>query len=406
MDKTQLQGQAQKKPSQLIPAAMAVDNIAIVGVGLNCVAGNTPIALFGAVGAHLGFTRPDPVLEAPALTGEGVESIMTCAMDELDDEDPNDRMLSCMLPALSDAIESADMYAQVRDNILFYLVVPGAELARGECLVLEDWHTILSDALVEIGNVEIRIKPTSQSVSEHLMFVAEGLKEGLWDSVIFGAVDSLVDELTCMELGKQFRIQTVDTNDGVIPGEAAGFIVLECKDKIRRIADLPFAWLKGISVEEEPNATMADQTRLTGLSQAIKSVLRICDIDKEKIGALTLAMGTEQHAMLEWYQTETSLWPNQASEQERLALQLGEVDSIDPEPPAIPEILNLNLSLGDIGIASIPVAIILACARFEFKYPVCKRHFIVEAGDLPFRGVIYLKHPTNGRDVDLHEQAA
>ena len=405
MDKKQQQGHTLKSQVESVPA-VEINNIAIVGLGLNCVAGREPVALFGAVGAHLGFTRPDPVLEAPSLTGEGVESIMTCTMPELEDEDPNDRMLSCMLPALSDVIESADLYSRTRENILCYLLVPGAEIARGECLHIEDWYAILSDALEELGNVEIRIKGTNQSVAEHLMFVTEGLQDGMWDTVIFGAVDSLVDELTCMDLGTQHRIQTIDTNDGVIPGEAAGFVVLERKDKVRKIADLPHAWLKGISVEEEPNTTMADQRRLKGLGLAIKAVLRVCDIGKEKIGALTLAMGTEQHAMLEWYQTENSLWPYTASEQERLALQMGEVDMIDPAPPAIPEILNLHLSLGDIGVASIPVAMVLACARFDFNYPVCKRHFILEAGEAPVRGVIYLKHPTNGRDLLNQEQAA
>ena len=405
MDKHQQQRHPQKTHAQSAPA-VAINNIAIVGMGLNCVAGREPVALFGAVGAHLGFTRPDPVLEAPSLTGDGVECIMTCAMPELDDEDPNDRMLTCMLPALSDVIESAQLYTESRENILVYLVVPGAESARGQCLQIEDWYAILSDTLEELGDVEIRIKGTSQSVSEHLMFVTEGLQDDMWDTVIFGAVDSLVDELTCLELGKQQRIQTVDTNDGVIPGEAAGFIALERKDKIRKIADLPFAWLKGISVEEEPNAALADQRRLKGLSSAIKAVLRVCDIGEEKIAALTLAMGTEQQAMLEWYQTENTLWPYVASEQERLALQMGEVDTIDPSPPVIPEILNLHLSLGDIGVASMPVAMILACARFDFDYPICKRHFVLEAGDSPVRGVIYLKHPTNGRDLLNQEQAA
>ena len=238
------------------------------------------------------------------------------------------------------------------------------------------------------------------------MFVAEGLRDNLWDAVIFGAVDSLVDELTCMQLGKEYRLQTVETSDGVIPGEAAGFIVLERKENIRKIEELPLAWLKGISIEEEPNFNQADQKRLSGLTRAMNSVLRVCGIGKEKIGALTLAMGTEQQGMLEWYQTENAFWPSRASEQERLALQLGEVDSIEAQTPVIPEKMNLHLTLGDIGIASVPVGIILSVARFEFNYPVCKRNFILEAGDTPARGVIYVKHPTNGRELDQLDNAA
>lgn len=405
MEQRPQQTQNTKQAAQSVPA-IVLDNIAITGMGLNCVCGSQPLALFGAVGTHMGFTRPDPVLEAPALSGDGVERIMTCAMPELFDEDPNDRMLNCMLPAMADALEHANLYAQPRQNTLFYLVVPSVETARGDCLLMDEWHAILTNELEDLGEIEIRIKAATQSVTEHLMFVAEGLRDNLWDAVIFGAVDSLVDELTCMQLGKEYRLQTVETSDGVIPGEAAGFIVLERKEAIRKIDELPCAWLKGISIEEEPNFNQADQKRMSGLTRALNSVLRICGIGKDKIGALTLAMGTEQQGMLEWYQTENTFWPSRASEEDRLALQVGETDNIEAQTPVIPEKMNLHLTLGDIGIASVPVAIILSAARFEFNYPVCKRNFILEAGDMPSRGVIYVKHPTNGRELDQLDNAA
>ena len=88
---------------QSIPS-IVLNNIAITGIGLNCIAGSSPIALFGAVGTHMGFAQPDPVLEAPALSGDGVESIMTCAIPAIDDEDPNDRLFSCLYPALVDVV--------------------------------------------------------------------------------------------------------------------------------------------------------------------------------------------------------------------------------------------------------------------------------------------------------------
>jgi 3-oxoacyl-[acyl-carrier-protein] synthase-1 len=387
--------------------AMALNNIAITGMGLNCVTGSEPIALFGAVGTNLGFSQPDLVLEAPSATGDGVESIVTCSIVDYDEEDPNDRMLTCMLPALADAIDTARLFEVPRKNILFYLVVPSQETARGECLLMDEWYSLLHHELEELGDIEIRIKSCTQSVTEHLMFVADGLQQRHWDTVIFGAVDSMVDQLTCMELGKQLRIQTTETADGVIPGEAAGFIVMEHREALRGIDDLPYAWLKGMSVQEEPNHGNPDLQCLTGLSQAMNAVLTACGISKERLGSLILALGTEQTDMIEWHQTENMLWPYQASEQETTALRLGEVDMIDPAPPAMPEKLELNLTLGDIGIASVPVSIILAAARFEFPHPVSKRALILESGETPFRGVIYVKHPTNGQQIEqLVEDAA
>ena len=402
-----MEQQNQTQGQEVNPKAMALNNIAITGIGLNCVTGSEPIALFGAVGTNQGFSQPDPVLEAPSLTGEGVESVLTCPIAEYDEEDPHDRMLTCMIPALFDAIETAKLLENPRKNILFYLVVPSQDTARGDCLVMDEWHSFLHDELEEFGDVEIRVKACTQSVTEHLMFAAEGLQEHHWDTVIFGAVDSLVDELTCMELGKQQRIQTLETSDGVVPGEAAGFIVMEHCESVRNADELPIAWLKGLAVQEEPNHGNPDLQRLSGLSQAMNSVLSACAISKERVGSLVLALGTEQTDMIEWHQTENMLWPHQASEQEITSLRLGEVDMVDPAPPLMPEKLDLNLTLGDIGIASVPVAIILATARFEFSYPISKRAMVLESGETPFRGAIYVKHPTNGKQIEqLMEDAA
>jgi len=386
---------------------LALDNIAITGMGLNCVTGSEPIALFGAVGTHLGYTQPDPVLEAPALDGDGVESVMTCSMIDIDDEDPHDRFMSCMIPAMIDAIDTAKLFEHPRENVLFYLVLPSSDTPRGDCLQMDELHDFLQKELYELGDVELRIKTSSECVTEHLIFVTEALQDDQWDAVIFGAVDSLVDELTCMQLGKEFRIQTTETADGVIPGEAAGFLVLEKLDRIRNVEELPIAWLKGMSVQAEPNAGQGDLKRLSGLSKAVSSVLSTCGLKKEKINSLVLPLGTEQADMIEWHQTESALWPYKASEAEMMALQLGEVDMIDPVSPIIPEKLNMSLSLGDIGIASLPVGLILAAARFEFDYPICKRILVLESGDTPHRGAVYVKHPTNGKQISrLMEDAA
>jgi len=379
--------------------ALALDNIAITGIGLNCVTGTKPIALFGAVGTHLGYTRPDPVLEVPALNGEGVEKVMSCPIVDINDEDPQDRFMSCLIPALTDVIDRVKLSKRPRKSILFYLVLPSADTPRGGCLLMDEWHDFIQNELNQLGEVEIRIKTSHECVTEHLMLVSEGLQAGDWDTVLFGAVDSLVDELTCLQLGKEFRIQTTETSDGVIPGEAAGFLVLEKLERIRHVEDLPMAWLKGLSVQPEPNVGQGDRKRLNGLSQAVDSVLSICGLKKEKINSLVLPLGTEQTDMIEWHQTETTLWPNMASEADRVALQLGEVDRIDPLPPNIPEKLNMSLSLGDIGIASVPVGIILAAARFEFNYLINKRIVVLESGETPFRSAVYVKHPTNGKQI-------
>jgi hypothetical protein len=385
-----MQSQTKPQEKQITAKALALKEIAITGLGINCVTGTEPIALFGAVATNMGFTRPDPVLEAPSLTGEGYEQVMTCAMVDFTEDDPSDRMLSCLYPALFDAISSAEFETNARNNVLFYLVVPSPETLRGDCLQLDSWSSAISNALAEIGDVEIRIKGCQASVTEHLMFVGQGLQEGHWDTVIFAAVDSLVDVLTCHHLGKQGRIQTLETPDGVIPGEAAAVLVLERNDDSPLAA---YAHLSSLAVYDEPHQGDADRQRMTGISQAMIASLQQAQTDLTQVDNLVLALGTEQSGMLEWYQTETRLWPYQVNEQDRLAQQLGELDRIEPQAPAIPEKLNINVSLGDIGIASLPVAIALAIARFNFSFPQVSKTLVVETGDTPYRSVALVSAP-------------
>ncbi len=377
---------------QDISRSLVLDNIGITGMGLTSVCGDQPIALFGAVGTRMGFSQPHPVFEAPALNGEGSEQVMTCTMDGYLQQTPGQHMLACLLPALDNALNDAQLNQADNHAVLLYIVVPADTTERGQDIDLAHWHTILSDHLAALGDIEIRIKPNTSCVTEHLTFAAQGLVERHWDKVIFGAVDSLIDAVTCMELGEQQRIQTIKSSDGVVPGEAAGFIVLEQIKKVRGLDEVPYAWLKGLATEEEPHVHLADQKRLSGISRAINHVLNQVGVSKEKVSSLILALGTEHNGALEWHQAETTLWPYEANEQERMALQLGEVDEIDPPMPSIPEKLDINLSLGDIGAAGLVLGIILAVARFEFEFPKAKRNLVVEGGDSLFRGVVYVKY--------------
>jgi hypothetical protein len=96
--------------------------------------------------------------------------------------------------------------------------------------------------------------------------------------------------------------------------------------------------------------------------------------------------------MLEWYQVETQLWPSRLSEAEQVAVALDEQEATAAPAPQIPERLNLSLCLGEIGGASLPVALALACERLGFRYPAASSCLVTEAGDQPVRGAVLLTH--------------
>ena len=66
---------------------------------------------------------------------------MTCTMIDIDDEDPHDRFVYCLIPTMIDAIDAAKLFERPRENFLFYLVVPSTDTPRGGCLQMDELHT-------------------------------------------------------------------------------------------------------------------------------------------------------------------------------------------------------------------------------------------------------------------------
>jgi 3-oxoacyl-[acyl-carrier-protein] synthase-1 len=60
----------------------------------------------------------------------------------------------------------------------------------------------------------------------------------------------------------------------------------------------------------------------------------------------------------------------------------------------MPEELFTGISLGEVGAATIPISLVLGCARFDFNYPQVKNCLIMEANEFLHRGAILLENPT------------
>ncbi|MFV1984798.1 MAG: hypothetical protein ACC657_14730 [Thiohalomonadales bacterium] len=365
------------------------NQLAITAVGLKSVTGNRDFALFGAIATMLNASKQDPFIEVPS--DDGVEPALVASIAAFENVNSIERMLIFLQDAILDATDYLLEHQLENKKHLVFIVLPASAFERSKLIETKEWRKYIQDKLESFTDLHFHFINADSNVIKHLTAACKKLVDEEIDSIIFAGSDTLVDVSTINELIQKRKMCTNTQPNGVIPGEAAACVIIQTIDPKKQ----PHcAIVKGLVTEEEPNSTKPDKKELTGLSQAIQNAAQLAGQQTESIECIVRNGIHEQHYELEWYQTTQRLWPNKLPEQLRVAYQLGELD----EPPILkdrklPEELIPNITLGEIGAASVPLGLILACARFDFTYPSVKNCIICEINEFLFRGVIWLENP-------------
>lgn len=379
-------------------------DISITGIGLNCVTGDQPFALFGAVGTQLTLATPDPVQEAPSLTGDGFEAIVTSPAMDNDEFDPEMRMHALWQPVLAETLESAGIHKGLQRKLRIHLIVPSKESDRGSSIDANAWENeiFINEDLPE--NSLVSVIYLESCLTKEFINACQSLQSEECDMLVFGVVDSLLDDLTCRQLALSRRLKTVASADGVVPAEAAAFLVLQRTASVDDNTTV-HGFISAIATASEPNAGEPDQKPMTGLANAISNTTRIANLD---IGDLVMIRGlaNEQAGLLEWHQTHNRLWPDCLPEDKRLAMQNGELDAPKIESRTKREILDVSKTVGDTGSAAPVLGIVLACGRFEFGFPSVTQCVVCETGDFPYRGAVAVVAPNSTNAVRSGQAAA
>ncbi len=351
-------------------------DICISATGLFCLAGDQPFALLGAVAAPLCGARPHPSLTAPLPHDqEGESPLLTAAVSELAGvDDPSVRMAALVAGALAGVLPRLDELPE-ESSLLVMIGLPSAQTPRGAMVQCERWEEDLRRRHPRLSCATFRWIRNDQTLAEPFGDACQQLGAGQWDAILLGAVDSLVDELTCAELVCAGRAATTSDSEGGIPGEAAAFVLLQSSSAKRP----RLAWLRGVGRAAEPHAGLADEKPMTGLVRAIGETLQQAGLAAKAVDAVVFARGGEKGDCLEWHQVKCRHWPP--------AKPQGAGG--EPERGA-PEELQLHPALGDTGAAALVVSMVLACARLEFDHPRVDCLALVDAGDASERGVILL----------------
>ncbi|MDO3379339.1 beta-ketoacyl synthase N-terminal-like domain-containing protein [Geoalkalibacter halelectricus] len=342
--------------------------LTIGGLGVCCLAGNTPFALLGAVATHISGAAADERFSLPIPGTEEEAAILTAPVAGLEDfEDPHLRMGTLAQTALAQALATLpEDFAW--DELLILTLVPEEQASRGfHPQALEQLKQDLVALGDDLGRAEFRFVSPAEGAVAHLQAACAELREGKWRALLFGGVDSLVDLVSCSLLARQGHLATTASSDGLMPGEGAAYLLIQ-----QDAAAASLAQLVGMGSAAEPHAGDAADKPMTGLAAAVESALAAQSLAPPAMECVVAPHDGSLSGALEWHQTVERLFPRR-----------------EAAPRAFEELLPCR-SLGEVGATALPLSLALGCARFEFAHPRVGYVMVCETGDRPRRGAVLL----------------
>lgn len=246
------------------------------------------------------------------------------------------RLLGLGLPALSEALEEVVVTWPPRHRVGLVLVTPGPGERPGRWRFSEKVVASLAQALPRD-----RRTPSPWLVpgghtgwAEALEHAARWLRDGTVDACVLGAVDTLCTPGTLEYLDGHHRVRNAFQEEGLVPGEAAAFLVLEPMRRgapsLARLASWAQAARLPTETQPLPGAI---------LTRAVRECLRRAALREATPSWLLSDMGGAKDEALEVVFARFRALPGQASE----ALLLHPAES-----------------LGDVGAATGPLLLALA----------------------------------------------
>jgi 3-oxoacyl-[acyl-carrier-protein] synthase-1 len=225
---------------------------------------------------------------------------------------------------------------------------------------LEEFTETLTEDLFPEGAIRLEFIHMEQvSGLAGVARACEVLQQGAADICLVGAADSLLDSVLLQSLLEAGRLKVPGISSGIIPGEAAAFLVLERESMARRRGIPPRLCIDAVGLEREAPWTPQGPVGGRGLTRAIQTVLESVG-RPEDFGHVLCDLNGERWRFLEWALIETRC--------------LGKL-------PRGWRLWHPADCLGDIGAAFGPVAIGLAAHAFRRGYAPRPRILIASASE-------------------------
>ncbi|VAW82432.1 hypothetical protein MNBD_GAMMA12-619 [hydrothermal vent metagenome] len=378
------------------------EKIAITNIIVETCLGSEIHDVHGALLTNMSLAKPYKNAEIDSDLEEKTVASICHVIDKYQSTFYMDRLneiFSDILPKLTQII-AEDL---LNKRILILHVTPNNESARSSIVDLDYYKDIFSDYLdlesEEGEKIKVHFISDNECVIEHLNKAFNQIQDNKCDAVIVGGVDSLVNIITCHELYDDKNLKCEDQIAGTSPGEAAAYVVFKNQVVAETEGNNIFSVIEKLSFCAEPNSRKAGSSKLIGLSQTLKNISPNSQNVAENIKALFTSISTYRPEVLEWHQVTQQLISEDQKSNNRVTT-ITEAEPIDEVDDDSLSLFNSQVSLGDIGSATVPMLIASAAYHNMYEHELGnygfesnnneKKNVVCEMGYKQFRGSISL----------------
>ena len=351
---------------------LLADTIVITGIGMSSSLGN---AVLACAAARTGMSISRELEGFVTTCEDGTDAVIVGHPIATASGFRGTGKLLCLgKGALEDLLETSDLRGdnQVKMGLYVCLRDPGAS---GDC---SDGN-LLCAQLTSLTSLSLPEANWNHIEEGHAGFVravaaaSTKLRAGHWHRCLVGGLDSLLDETVLASLVRSGRLKTPDRPDGLQPGEAGAFVLLERFDAARRRQANVLAVVAGTSLAIEPDHAESDRPcRGAGLTEALARVLE--DSTAQQRGTLWLL---SDHNGEHFRANELG---------NTLARASGNYSKLRAARSSYPA-----ASFGDTGAASAALAACLVARAFGRGYAPGSSALILSSSERESRGVLSLK---------------
>ena len=201
---------------------------------------------------------------------------------------------------------------------------------------------------------------------------ARHLREQRVDVALVGGVDSLVRPEAIQRLAAAGTLKCDDNPQGVAPGEAAAFVVLEAEPPqgVR-----PLAWLHGTGVAEEPSAGTEKANEGVGLTRALRAARAAAGGGGPHFPRVVCDLNGDRYRAMEWAYA--------------LIRALPDLKQRPPDGPGETERWHPAGCIGDAGAASGIVNLVWGVSAMRKDYARSDVTLVWGASDGPLRAAAF-----------------